>query len=67
VFLESRSNYISGEIRKLKFEGDIVKHIEELSRLVFSAISITCDDFCVSFDKCSMMSGFPAPACIRCR
>lgn len=58
IFLESRSKKIRTEIRKLKFEGDIALYVGELSKLVFTSILSTCEEYRQSFTHTSMISGF---------
>lgn len=58
IFLETRSKKIEYEIRKLGYENDVGLFINELARVIFTAIDSTCDDFQHSFKDNAMMSGF---------
>lgn len=58
IFLETRSKKIKNEIRKLRYENDVGLFINELARVIFTAIDSTCDDFQHSFKDSAMMSGF---------
>jgi hypothetical protein len=44
--------------RKLRFENNISLYINELARVVFTAIDSTCDDFLHCFKDRDMSSGF---------
>jgi len=59
IYLETRSAKIEREIKKLKLEGDISLYANDLARLVFSSISLSCDDFRSAFsDSKELISGF---------
>ncbi|ELR24903.1 uncharacterized protein ACA1_175800 [Acanthamoeba castellanii str. Neff] len=57
LFLDARSERIRADIRKLQFDGDLVKHVEELSRIVFTTIAASCDEFRAHFPDPSLSSG----------
>ena len=56
IFLESKSNAIRTAIRQLKFRGDIVLYIEELSRVIFESISVVSEYFVETFPEKSLTS-----------
>eukprot|EP01125_Pyxidicula_operculata_P014384 TRINITY_DN4787_c0_g1_i1.p1 TRINITY_DN4787_c0_g1~~TRINITY_DN4787_c0_g1_i1.p1 ORF type:complete len:714 (-),score=140.45 TRINITY_DN4787_c0_g1_i1:91-2232(-) len=58
VFLQTRSRQLKNELRKLNFDGDVFSYVDELSRVVFSSINITSEDFKHSFSQKDMMSAF---------
>lgn len=49
--------HYSQDISKIKFDGDIPKYVEDLSRMVFSSISSTCEDFQESFKEPTVNAG----------
>uniref|UniRef100_A0A6B2KYS5 Exocyst component Exo84 C-terminal domain-containing protein n=1 Tax=Arcella intermedia TaxID=1963864 RepID=A0A6B2KYS5_9EUKA len=51
VFLETRTKKLQNDLSNLTFDGDVRVYIEELSRLVFSMIRSTSDDFKTSFNN----------------
>lgn len=57
-FLSSRSEVIRHRIRSLKFEGDIIDYINDLSSIVFKLIKNTCEWYAFSFNDAIMTSGF---------
>lgn len=58
IFLETRSKKIKNEIRKLRYENDVGLYINEIARIIFTAIDSTCDDFQHCFKENAMISGF---------
>lgn len=60
VFLQSRSRIITQGIRALSFEGNVVLYVGLLSRLFFTHISATCDDFRQWFPERASTSCFMA-------
>lgn len=48
----------SNACRKLRYENDVSLYINELARIVFTAIDSTCDDFLHCFKDKDMLSGF---------
>eukprot|EP01122_Echinamoeba_exundans_P014955 TRINITY_DN690_c0_g2_i1.p1 TRINITY_DN690_c0_g2~~TRINITY_DN690_c0_g2_i1.p1 ORF type:complete len:932 (+),score=179.78 TRINITY_DN690_c0_g2_i1:156-2798(+) len=58
IFLDTRSRKVASEIKKLRYENDVSLYINELARIVFTAIDSTCDDFLHCFKDRDMLSGF---------
>lgn len=59
IFLETRSRKIRSDVAKLKYDNNTTLYVNELARIVFTAIDSTCDDFQHCFGKDSTMtSGF---------
>lgn len=59
IFLETRSRKIRSDVAKLKYDNNTTLYVNELARVVFTAIDSTCDDFQHCFGKDSTMtSGF---------
>ena len=58
IYLSSRSERIKNEIRKLKFQGDLVLYTSEISQVVFAGIRSTLEDFSGMFDKTREFSAF---------
>lgn len=59
IFLETRSRKIRSDVSKLKYDNNTTLYVNELARIVFTAIDSTCDDFQHCFGKDSTMtSGF---------
>ncbi|EFA85069.1 exocyst complex subunit 8 [Heterostelium album PN500] len=57
IFLESRTNTIQAAIKKLVKRGDLVRNIGEITKITFSQIDTTCQDYCNSFSEAYMTSG----------
>jgi hypothetical protein len=59
IFLETRARKIRSDVSKLKYDNNTSLYVNELARVVFTAIDSTCDDFQHCFGKDSTMtSGF---------
>lgn len=59
IFLQTRSRKIRSDVSKLKYDNNTSLYVNELARIVFTAIDSTCDDFQHCFGKDSTMtSGF---------
>jgi hypothetical protein len=58
LFFEMRSTRLKNIIRMLYYEGDIVTYVKELSRVVFTEIDATYDDFRMCFSDSSSSSSF---------
>mmetsp|Transcript_30257 Transcript_30257/g.48891 ORF Transcript_30257/g.48891 Transcript_30257/m.48891 type:complete len:869 (-) Transcript_30257:584-3190(-) len=58
MFLRSRSNFVSMEIRKLKLQGDVSVYAGELSAVLFTAIKNTLVEYRTLFGGGPLMSTF---------
>jgi len=58
VFLQTRTKQLKSELSTLGFDGNVKPYVTDLSRIIFSSIRSTCDDFRQSFAQHGMMSGF---------
>jgi uncharacterized protein YqiB (DUF1249 family) len=56
IFLETRSRKIRSDVSKLKYDNNTSLFVNELARIVFTAVDSTCDDFQHCFGKDSTMS-----------
>jgi hypothetical protein len=45
IFLQNRSENIKAELRNIKFQGEIVNYVQQLSNLVFSNLQTTCLEY----------------------
>eukprot|EP01133_Synstelium_polycarpum_P013718 gene13718-16172_t len=57
IFLESRSTAIQQAIKKVNISGDLVRYIGELTRIIFSSINTTSNDYLNAFPEAYMTSG----------
>ncbi|KAJ3075450.1 exocyst complex component exo84 [Podochytrium sp. JEL0797] len=58
LFLESRTVIIRHRIKLVKFDGDVIDYVTDLSMVIFRLIRRTCDWYNASFKESTMASGF---------